>query len=485
MPIDPNATHQGPSRHGGVAAPQASAELAQIVSVDSARMAYVVRTLRGRSLTGVPRLRNSPSDLTLLPVGTTVKVSFDLGFPYIDGVIDMPAYAPDDAGIPVTGVDGYSNPTTDFSTGSFRGPGEPSDLLGGDTVFGNKAGARMGVLEGGTAILAGSGVAQVRAHALNDLVEVISRNYRHVTDMGVTEVKNADGRINWSFRGASDQTNEAGADEENWTIRWDLGSEGDLLNFELTTPEGQTLFRLHVDGNGRAEIFGLDGVVIQSGSQNDEPHVSEHGGDSTDIVHGSRTVRTGGDVTETVEGTQAVTVDGNQNTVIGGDSSTAAVRDVGVSAGRNTNRTTAGARNGSVALRESVLGGDYAVAVGQEAYPSPGYTLETLKGHIEFISRLGGDYRVNTPLGNVKTRSRKVTMSTSAPDSVVLGGDALAAHAAKFEQLEIFLKALLRWLDSHAHPPGAPVGGPPTVPSSAVLSALIAPIKSQRVGFGA
>lgn len=482
--MDPNATHQGPSRHGGVAAPPASAELGQVVAVDSARMAYVVRTLRGRPLTGVPRKRSSQADLALLPVGASVVVRFDLGFPYIDGVLDLPAAPSDDAGVPVTGVDGYSSPTTDFTTGNFRGPGEPSDLLAGDTVLGNKAGARVGVLEGGVAMLAGSGMAQVRAHALNDLVEVVSRNFRQVTDMGISEIKNTDGRINWSFRGASDQTNEAGADEENWTVRWDLGSEGDMLNFELTTPQGQTLFRFHVDSNGRAEIFGLDGVVIQSGCQNDEPHIAEHGGDSTDTVHGNRTLNTGGNRTETVEGQSTTTIDGGRSEVVGGDASTAAVRDIGISAGRNTHRTTAGAKDGSVALREAVLGGGYAVTIGQPAYPSPGYSLQTLRGDIDFESTLGGDFRVNTPTGNVKTNSRKVTLVTTLPDSVVLGGHSLASHVAKFEQLEVFLKALLKWCDTHAHPPGAPVGGPPTVSASMLLSGLIAPIKSVRVGVG-
>jgi hypothetical protein len=487
---DPNAARRGPSRTGGIEPTNHSAELATIISVDAARYAYNVRTHRGRSLPGLPRKRYSPADITILPVGTTVVVRFDLGLPYIDGVLDLPASPSTEQGVPVSEVGGIGgqgfNQTTDVNRGNYRGPSEPTDMLPGDTLMANSTGARVGALEGGVALLSAAQLAQVRAHVLNDLVEIISRNYRHVTDMGIFEVKNTDGRINMSFRGASDQTNEAGADEENWTCRMDLGSEGDMFNFELTTPQGQTLFRLHVDSNGRCEIFGLDGVVTQSGNRNGEPHIAEQGGDSIDTVHGARATNTGGDHLEVVEGDHRETVDGNATLLCGNDIQQAATRDLGLSAGRNAVVSVAGDKLGNTALTTSVQGGAYEVVVGQAAYPTPGYSLRTFKGDVAFRSTMGGAFKVDTPLGEINLRGRKAVINTMTPNSVILGGSALVSHVVKYEQLELFLKALLKMLDSHTHTsaaPGTPTS-PPVVPFSAILSGMIKTLKSLRVGVG-
>ena len=479
-----NTEHTGPSRHGGIGDAAQSPELGTIASADSSRMAYIVRTMRGQTLPGVGRIRYAPSDLTILPVGTTVVIRYDLGLPVIDGVLDVPATPPEGAGITATGVAGFGTQTTDFQTGSFRGPNEPSDLLPGDTLIGNDSGARVGVLQGGVGILRGSGAAQIRAHVLHDLVEIISRNFRHVTDMGVQEIRNTDGRINMSFRGASDQTNEAGADEENWTVKFDLGSEGDMLNFELCTPQGQTLFKFHVDSNGRAELFGLDGVVIQSGNRNGEAQISEQGGDAQDIVHGDREVVTDGLLTETTQGTHAHTVDGAYSLVIGNDYSAVAVRDVGVSSGRNMSLTAAGDKLGAVALNVTAAGGNYETTVGQALYPTPKYALTTYKGNMEFKSSLGGNFMVDSLLGDFKSNTRKVLMNTLTPDSVILGGNALVAHVVRYEQLKVLIDTMAKIFDTHVHPhPVAPTGVP-TVPMASLIRALILACKSLRVGVG-
>ena len=483
--MDPNSTHTGPSRHGGLAPNTHAAELGTVVAADPRRMSYTVRTSRGRNLPGVPRIRYAPSDLTVLPIGTTVVMRYDLGLPTIDGVLTLPATPATDTGIPVTGVEGSSQLTTDYSTGGYRAPGEPADLYPGDTVSANQSGAAVGILEGAVALLKGSNAAQLRAFGLNDLVEIISRNFRHVTDMGIWEVKNRDGRVNLSFRGASDQRNESGATEENWTIRFDLGSEGDLFDFRLTTPQGQTLFRFHVDSDGRCEIFGADGVVTQSGNRNGEPHIEEHGGDSRSLVHGSRVVTTEGDTTTTVSGSSTTTVDGNATHLAGRDSSMAAVNDIGIAAGRNMSISATGARQGDDALRVVVQGGDYATEVGQTSYPTAEYKLSTLRGNIAFRSSMGGNFTVESLTGNLHAKTKKAILETLENDSVVLGGHALVSHVAKYEQLEQLLRALFQLHDTHTHPiPTGGSSGVPVVPMASILAGMLAAIKSIRVGVG-
>lgn len=477
---DPNSTHTAPDRHGGVGRTNGAAELGTIVSVDAQRYSYTVRTMRGRALPGLPRKRSSPSDLTLLPVGVTVIVRFDLGTPYIDGVLDIPADNPTDAGIPTTGVGNAS--TSDFlassQTGNYRANNEPSDMIPGDYLIGNASGARVGVLEGGVAMLMGSGLAAVRAHLLKDLVEIISRNYRHISDMGEFKIENKDGRVNMSFRGASDQASESGADEQNWTIRLDLGSVGDMFNFELTTPEGQTLFRMHVDSDGRCTIFGLDGVVLQSGARHGEASVNEQGGNAENIVRGDRTDTVDGAFTTNVGSDAAATVSGNCTTSCGGDHTTATVRDYGVSAGRDVSVTAA------KAMTTNVLDGDSKTVVGQTTKPNGRYSVETLRGRILLKSLQGGNIEFETQTGTITNTSRKFVAKTNGSDSVILGGDALVAHITRFEQFETLVRAFMSAHDTHTHTVSGATSSPPVVGMTATIGRLIAACKSLRVGVG-
>ena len=491
-PNDPTATH-GSGRLGGVGNASdaySMCEWGTVADVQADRYTYTVKTLKGRMLQGVPRKRMHPSDIALLPLGTTVIVRHDLGLPIIDGVLDIPATPSTTTGVPTTGATGFGgqglNQTTNTSVGSYRSAAEPTDMLPGDMLSGNRSGARVGVLEGGVAMLRGSPMAQVRAYALQDLVEIISRNFRHITDMGIFEVTNADGRVNMSFRGATDQLGETGGDEENWTIRMDLGSVGDLFDFQLTTPQGQTLFKIHVDAGGRCEIFGLDGVIIQSGSQNDEPHIADHATDVIENIGGDHTVTVTGDETVTVQGGRTDTVDGSSTVSVGADYQLAAARDLGLSAGRNAYLNVTGAKDGNPALTTTIQGGDWKIDFGQPQFPLAGLKLKTLKGNISMESQQGGTIELKTLLGEIREDARKITLNTKTPDSVILGGTSPMGHVTIYERLESLLRVLIRLFDSHTHTSaaaGSPTT-PPLVPMSAAISPMILPMKSTRVGVG-
>lgn len=481
-----NTTQDPRSRMGGVGTTSPQRCYAMVVATQPDRLTHTLTTMSAGGgsapLYGVPRIRSSPQEIVCLPIGTTVVVSFDLGMPVIDGVLEIPSAAATTPGIPTTGVAGSGlDGTTNRGVGSYRGPAEPSDLLPGDHVFANKSGARVGVLEGGLALLAGSPLAQVRAHGLGDLVEILSRNFRHVTDMGISEIKNADGRVNWSFRGGSDQTNETGADEENWTIRMDLGSEGDLFNFELTTPQGQTLFKLHVDANGRCELFGRDGVIIQSGAASGEPHVSEHGGDSQDIVRGDREVLTVGDVAATTQGNRAETVDGDATLACGNDLSQQAVRDYGLAVGRNAHYTFAGDGQDHDALAMDVRTGHAKIAMGAPTFPTAKFAVTTLAGDMTFESSSGGNFKVTSLLGEASIEARTIKLKTLAPDSVILGGDTLASHITKFEELKATVNMLMSLLDNHSHPY---FNLPPNMPMKPWVMGMLDAAQSLRAGVG-
>lgn len=475
-------------------APGALAELATVVDVHADTYTYAVKTESGRPLNNLGRKRTHPSDVSLLPHGTTVIVRYDLPFPYIDGVLDMPmsrgaGFAAAAAGAGVTGTTGYggqgisATPSGGVTGGAnFRAEGEPTDMIPGDNVLAHSSGSRIGALEGSVALLMGSVLAQVRAHGLGDLVEIISRNYRHVTDFGVFEVKNKGGKVGLSFRGGTDQLTEAGKGEEHWTVRFDVGADADILDFRLTTPSGENLFTLHIDGDGRCNVYAADGIVKRTGSSSTEATVTETAGSIEDSV--------GGDATHRVDGSRAASTGQDATHTVGGTWNTSAVADALLSAGRDL-VTSAGRRavidaQGDASSRDPALelrarDGDIVFRAGHVPHPQSKIRAETLKGSVELASTQGGNITLETLLGEIRAAARKITLNTSAPDSVILGGSSLIGHVAIYEVIERVLIFLASGHDTHTHT--AP-NTPPVIPLQPTMRGMLSPAKSRNVGVG-
>lgn len=487
-PQDPNSPLRGEGRHPGTGDRQRRGEFATVISYQTDRYTAKVRTERGRVLEGVARVRSFPGDVTALTPGTEVLISFDYGPPIIMGVLAMPAERGLSEGSPYSvtdeSPDGFN--TSSNEVGNFRAPNEPLDLVPGDQAFVGQEGNSVGALSGGVSMIRSTPLAQVRTHAVGEIVEIISRNFRHITDMGELNIINDEGRTNLSFRGGSDQTNETGADEENWGIRLDLGAEGDLFNFELTTPRGQTLFKFHVDAEGHVEMFGINGVDIQSGNRSGSGHTEDHSGDSARTVRGSRSSITTGSETREADSI-AETVNNDYTLSSGNDVTFAALRDVTVGSGRNMYITV---QDG---VSFDVSTGDWLADIGSPTGASAKFGVTTVSGDMSFESTLGGNFTVTTNLGNVQTTSQQATFSTSQPSSVILGGTALASHLVKWEELQQHLQQLYNALDTHTHLiPGTATAagiftvtgntGLPVVPIGAPLIGDIIRFKSTKAG---
>lgn len=492
---DPTSAHDD-SRRGGAGEgqdPAALAEFGTIIHVDADRYVYRVKTESGRVLPDLRRMRMHPADVGLVPLGTTVIVRYDLPIPYIGGVMDMPAsngatFGPGaDAGIGMTGTTGYGGQGLSASPGggvvggaNARAPNEPTDLIPGDLAFAHASGSRVGALEGGLALLVGSLMAQIRAHGLGDLVEIISRNFRHVTDFGVFEVKNKEGKIGISFRGGTDQLTEAGKGEERWTVRFDLGAEADLLDFRLTTPTGENLFHVHIDGDGRCNVYAADGFVTRRGSSSVEPAVEETAGD--------RRTRVGGSDTDRVEGARALTTGQDARHEVGGTWDTSAAADAVLTAGRDL---TLGAGRRAVldaqgdasssdpALELRARNGDLLLDAGHQPRPQSKVRIRTKKGAINLTSTEGGNIELETLLGELRASVTKARIKTKGNDSLILGGDALIGHVAIFEQLERIILFLSMSLDTHVHPG---INTPPTSMTQASVRSMLPAAKSKVVG---
>lgn len=498
-PPDSEAMSPGGGRHGGVGDRHRRGETATVIAYQSDTYTATVRTNKGRILKGLPRMRFAPGDISPLEQGTEVLINYDYGAPFIMGVLASPAGKPNDTSKhSATDVEGYGgqglNKSDEVTGGNYRMASEPDDVMPGDWVKCSSDGNMIGVLAGGVNVMKSSALSQIRTHLLNDLVEIISRNYRHITDMGEFTVQNNDGRINLRFRGASDQRSEAGPDEENYTIKFDLGSEGDLFNLELCTPKGQTLFRMHVDSDGQCELFGLNGVSVNSGSQNGGTSAEESNGDKFRKIGGNRTTVLEGSDTKTVKNNATTSVYNDIVTSAGNDVRTQAFRDHAISAGRNMFVSVQGSLLGD-AMVYDIATGNWVVNIGSPVSLDPlsGFEMKTYAGNMAFSSLLGGNLTFDSVLGQFKTTTRKSVINTNMiPDSVILGGGVLASHLVKFEQLQAHLLMLYSLLDLHVHvengtavAAGIPVigvSGPPVVPFSPILNPGVITFKSLTTG---
>ena len=477
-------------------------EFGTIIHYQADRYTATVRTESGRTLTGVPCLRNSPGAIAPLEPGTPVLLNYDYGNPIIFGILPSAAgNARIEKRFSVTDTEGYGgqglNKTGMAAGNDYRNPQEPDDVMPGDWLQMGVDGNAVGVLAGGVNVVRSSPLAQVRTHLLNDFVEIISRNYRHITDMGEFTVVNKDGRISMGFRGGTDQRTEAGPDEENWTIKFDMGAEGDLLNFEFCTPEGQSLFKFHVDGNGHCEVFGIGGIALHSGSQNGASALETVTGDKTQNVLGNLKQHTEGDVKEEVKGSHANQVSHDYRVNAGNDLTMQALRDLGLSAGRNASLTVQGNITGD-AMVFDIESGHWKIDVGgpTSLNPKSGIHFHTYAGDFSHESKAGGHIRIKSLMGELNSTTRKATLNTNRlPNSVVLGGSSLSSHVVKYEQLEQHLRLLYQLLDRHIHIeqgtatagvfPVVGVTGMPVVPFSSVLNSLIITLKSLTTGVAA
>jgi len=413
-------------------------EVGVVIDVDAERHAYRVRTTRG-TYSGVGRILQSAGDATLLQPQTTVVLDHSLGHPYIAGVLPatVPPVAEHQAS--ATGADGHGGADGALNRslgGAFRGPETPRDLVPGDHGLRSPDGAVVGAFHGKLAQISGSPLAAIRAYGHRDAVEILAGILRVVTWMGESRVLNEDGKTSFVWRGGSDQLTETGADEERYTLRLDLGHRGDVLNFAVTTPDGQPKFRLHIDPVGRVSVTAAGGVQAVTGVGEDS--------DASDRVHGDRhvetsgdlTVRVGGGATETVEGARSLTVSLADRTVVLGD------RHVRVA------RSNTEAIEGNASYN---VGGEYAA---------------TVIGVAKVSARQS--YEVETPLA--KLRGRLVELGEDPSD-----------YGVKYSVLKGILDALIQHIDrgfallvDHVHP---------LVPGGTGPSVTLAANPSLRTGF--
>jgi hypothetical protein len=454
-------------------------ELAQVTGFSAEQGTYQVVVLGDPS---EPYRRSSRSVLEVtiktdtalttapLPYGTTVLLNRKTTPPSIDGVLNLDAvHLPPSAGVGVSILpQPNASPASEKGYTQYtRSPYAPIDVLPGDWITVGPDGNRVAVLLGGYCVLGSGDSAKARfeTHQNADLARVVAENYEAYTGFGVLKVHNKEGRCGLSFRAATDQQNESGGSEENWTFKLDIGDSGQFFTMEVCDPDGSTKAKLNITSSGEVTVLSTNGLSLVDASSGRSTFefastlitkvlqemretvtgnvVQNYGSDRTTRVSGveSRTVN---EDNESVLGNQLSSISGSvQKTVYGG--SFAEARPTNIAYDLQ-------AHNGSIVLEA----GD----------PKAGANPAAMAG-INLVVH-GGDVNIGSghpSLGSIQAPpSTKVHVnSNSIPNSVGLGDliEKCPSHAVKYEQFETFANTMMAMFDAHIHPP--PGTSPPTI----------------------
>jgi hypothetical protein len=356
-----------------------------------------------------------------LETGTSVVISWDLGYPIIIGCIDFVGLQQTAITPPtLTGTEGYgdADPTQPTTGGSsYKPPLAPIDMSQGDWAQVGAHGNHVAVMGGGMSLF-GSPTAQLRSFGMSGVIQHVARRMEALTDFGTWRVQNDQGRTSFVLRAGSTQATETGFDEQNWTIRIDLGSTGDIFDFAITEPKGRILFRLHAGADGRVQLYGDGGVDISSGAGGTAETRGDVSGtrrvtvevDDIAVVHGVKTsvvdrdrqteiggadtVVTGGDWVQSTGGNYAGSVGGDSLTVVTGASQVkigeTASLDVGQKAAAKVGKgldVTAGGDIGIKATGKVGIDGTKIILGPNGRHPLPVFDTY-LRDHAEFMTHL-------------------------------------------------------------------------------------------------
>lgn len=484
-------------------------ELADVMSFSKDTYTYRVRTRGvmgdssrppGRLLQGVPRKTETPGMVSTLATGTIVIVDYSLGFPFIDGVLNIGesrAQTEDEvlASPNIGGDTSIADPEDNSSQveqGFYRGPGQPRDIIEGDWLITTPDGSRIGVLRGGYVVMDGGIGTKAKAEAFGekDLFRITSEDFELFTGFGILRILNTEGRCGLQFRAASDQLTESGGEEEQWTFKLDIGDDGDFFNLEVSSTDGATAAKFNITPDGKITQVGANGIDLLAGDKAPSNH--EYGSDLVVRILGKLLRTIGGSVTENIAGNRTTTVSETDNRTTGHNDELSANNHQIQNIGGNRYVTITGgspieATPLNIAVEEHVLNGSYLLELGN---PFKGANPAAMAGLTLAVNN--GDIVIGQNPDPLATPAIRATASlnTLLPNSVGLGGTAnplssnpALFHAVKYEPLVMLLQTMMAVFDIHTHVP--PVGGVPVALMTPTLTTLLTTFMSQRVVIGA
>lgn len=348
----------------------------------------------------------------------------------------------------------------------------PKDVLPGDWVRLGDQGNLLAVLAGGTTILKASDLAQVIATQASHLLRLVGKNLKMDTGAGTLEFITENGKSDIRLYAGSDEPTESSPLAENFRIRCELGTDGELVDFRVTDSKGRSLYRIHVDPDGR-----VDQQSTRKTETIKEDRVTTVGTQEETMIGGDSFTSVGGSKLEQVGGSTTVDTGGHYRLYAAHNAALSAMHDFLVHAGRHFQVSATGdPSNTEPALAFDVTNGDVAFNVGD---PTNGDTQSLNSGFK--VDTATGDMAFKSLLGNF-------TVTTPSPNSVNLGGPVPDLFGTLvFEMYQAFMEVFGAMLDSHVHPVPALFGAPtapPLVPIWSSSKHLFVASKSKYVKVG-
>ena len=484
-----------------------SKELAEVQGYSARTNSYTVITRGsggnpkqpgGRQLKDIPRKVDTPGSVMPLSNGTVVVLEWSLGFPYIDGVLNVDANpgnvdSPSRQPPTVSGSAATNARPPDTSTeaagGYFREPNMPTDILPGDWVHASPDGNRIGVMRGSYSFMDGGpeNKAKVEVIGKRDLVRLTCEDFELNTGFGLLQMINSDGRCSLIFRAGADQLTESGGEEDLWTYKLDIGDTGEYFDMQICGPDGATKSKVYMSADGRVDVIATNGTSWVNGGE--APAHMEFASDFTkrvlggvtELIEGVAKMKYNGSRDTTVSDTDSHTVGGNHTTSVNGNEylNVAGNQEVTISGG-----SAIKAKPSNIAVNAQVLNGSYFMELGNPlAGASPlakaGFTVAVNNGTVT----LGENPELLAPPSTLA----EVNLNTRNPRSVALGGTVGISKnpaifgAVLYEPLLALIQAMMAIHDVHVHPPVSPT----PMLMTPVLSSLLPTIRSQRVVIGA
>ena len=448
-------------------APSNVIERGVILSLDAQRQIYRVVLNSGR-IREMPRIRNHPGDMTVLPNGVFVIITYALGNPYILGVLPPETISTfDENPTSVTDVNNYGGNDPIFNRGigaASRGRNEPKDVAPGDFIGTSTDGASVAALHGQVAQIRGSALAKVQAFGDSDLVQIVAGVMRTITWMGESNVVNNEGKTSFIWRGGTDQLTQTGPDEQRYTIKLDVGHTGNMVRFEICNRDNQNVFSVHIDPQGAVDVFSAGGISQHSGASVSQIHPVNFNGSVEETITGSASRHVSGDVSETHEGSRTESVSSNHSVAVGQDQALSVSRNSSLSVGGDSSEVIGGTK------KVSSVGENTTAVLG------PGtHTIRTTGGASRIMT-FGGAHQVVTTGGAITMNPGPGTFSVMASPEMISLGTGAVSHAVKWEEMNAAIQAMAlqistlhALLAAHLHPAG-PMTPDPT------LSALASPV---------
>lgn len=457
----------------------------------------------GRRFSGVPRRVEDPGTIAPLEAGTVVVVDLSLGFPYIDGVLNINADSTKRQRAPAPpslgGSEGQTITEANVQAGMpgyYKNVQTPDDVVPGDFVRMSPDGNYVAILRGKENRMYGSEKAQISVIGINDLIRMICEDYESYNGFGTFKISNAEGRGNIEVRGGSDQLSQTGGEEEQWTFHLDIGDAGEFFDMRITTPEGKTLSQFKLTPDGQIRLMAVKGIELVNADG--APRSEEIGGDHYRRVQGNTRDRIAGSSQKIIEGENVSRVSESERRTIGNDDVKTVNRNQVKQIGGNKSEVITGgdpltANPTNIAYDQQVLNGSYVLQIGS---PTAGANPAALAGYSLFVYN-GSITMGENPNPLFPSTLAEVNLNTSQPNSVALGGTGAATpspnsavqHAMLFEPWTKMMSQLISLLDSHTHATAWGPSGPAMAPQpggfASALSAQLPNIASIRVVIGA